>query len=467
MASRSISDYIHFQKENFLKTREAINKVPDAGSLSKKIEKQYLFIAKEAQARQLELQSLTPVANDLLSLFATAQNMDTLLSNSGFGEEVEQKVGLDVELRDMSVELARFSSQTKQINGQIEALSTLLNNMDGILSHLDQVNGELIEYCANLNKQQESVNASFLQDGQLHILNINPTAVSSLKSLQGRLNALRSVAAIGSGRFPKEVSYINSKGERATTSVFGLVYSLRQLIINILGGYGEALSTVYAMTKAEEMLEQAFGKNPNIVIGGTGTKKLSNGQTAKSDVQLNYSEDNVNLTIGISAKAQLLKSNKTTITTFQTSKLAVFLRGIEKNLEYNFLNNLYHGRTSANEQILLNRYIAAMNFDNAVTGWNLGDKVMFLSYLDRVISISDFYNMVIKAGQNSVTNYPSLSIPGVKTVTKSDFVGDIDATKVDEIIDNTPAAKAQLAWDRSDAIRKALLGINSQIQFKH
>ena len=75
--------------------------------------------------------------------------------------------------------------------------------------------------------------------------------------------------------------------------------------------------------------------------------------------------------------------------------------------------------------------------------------------------------MVIKAGQNSVTNYPSLSIPGVKTVTKSDFVGDIDATKVDEIIDNTPAAKAQLAWDRSDAIRKALLGINSQIQFKH
>ena len=58
------------------------------------------------------------------------------------------------------------------------------------------------------------------------------------------------------------------------------------------------------------------------------------------------------------------------------------MRGIDKQLEYSFLNNLYHNRTSLNEQMIINRYIAAINFDDAVTGWNLGDRVLFLSYLD-------------------------------------------------------------------------------------
>ena len=94
------------------------------------------------------------------------------------------------------------------------------------------------------------------------------------------------------------------------------MYSLRQLIINILGGYGEAMTAIYAMDKADELIQEMFGKNPNIIIEGAGTSKMSNGQTSKSDVKLRYSEGNVNLDIGLSAKAQLLKSSKSTTTTF-------------------------------------------------------------------------------------------------------------------------------------------------------
>ena len=432
MGNKELLDYIHFQRDNFLKSRQLLGAEPDLASLSASIHKQYEIIAKEAQKRQLELQSLTPAASDLLSLFATSNNINELISNSGIDNDVYNSISFDKELRDMSIALSRFSSETKAADNQIEKLSALLSDMDSILNHL----------------------------------NINPTAISSLKSLQGRLQALKTVqSSATSGRFPNVITYTNSKGEQAQTSVFGLVYTLRQLIINILGGYGEAVSAIYAMSKADELIEKAFGKNPNIVIEGSGTQKLKNGQTAKSDVQLRYSEDNVNLTIGVSAKAQLLGSSKT-VTTFQTSKLEVFLRGIEKNLEYIFLNNLYHGRTSINEQMILNRYIAAMNFDNAVTGWNLGDRVIFLSYLDKVISVADFYNAIINKGKAKVSNYPAISIPGISKKL-SDFKGDADATTIDEILDLTPLDKSSIAWERSNQIKQIMMNLHAQIHYAH
>lgn len=466
MGNKELLDYIHFQRDNFLKSRQLLGIEPDLASLSASIHKQYEIIAKEAQKRQLELQSLTPAASDLLSLFATSNNINELISNSDIDSDVYNSISLDKELRDMSIALSRFSSETKAVDNQIEKLSALLSNMDSILNHLNIINGELLEYCAKLPEhQQESVNASFNNEG-LHILNINPTAISSLKSLQGRLQALKTVqSSTASGRFPNVITYTNSKGEQAQTTVFGLVYTLRQLIINILGGYGEAVSAIYAMSKADELIEKAFGRNPNIVIEGSGTQKLKNGQTAKSDVQLRYSEDNVDLTIGVSAKAQLLGSNKT-VTTFQTSKLEVFLRGIEKNLEYSFLNNLYHGRTSINEQMILNRYIAAMNFDNAVTGWNLGDRVIFLSYLDKVISVADFYNAIINKGKTKISNYPSVSIPGVNKKL-SDFKGDASATTIDEILDMTPLDKSSIAWERSNQIKQIMMNLHAQIHYAH
>ena len=466
VGNKDILDYIHFQRQNFLKARTLIGEEIDITSLSAAIHEQYKMIAEKAKKRQSELQSLTPVASDLLSLFATSNNINELISNSNIDNDVYNSISFDQELRDMSIALSKFSSETKDVDNQIERLSKLLSDMDSILNHLNVINEELLEYCAKLPEhQQESVNASF-NSGGLHILNINPTAISSLKSLQGRLEALKTVQSSStSGHFPNSVTYTNSKGEQSQTSVFGLVYTLRQLIINILGGYGEAVSAIYAMSKADELIQQAFGRNPNIIIEGSGTQKLKNGQTAKSDVQLKYSEDNVNLTIGVSAKAQLLKSSKT-ITTFQTSKLEVFLRGINKNLEYSFLNNLYHGRTSINEQMILNRYIAAMNFDNAVTGWDLGDKVLFLSYLDKVISVADFYDAIINKGKTKISNYPAISIPGINKKLVQ-FNGSPDNTIIDEIEDTTPLDKSSVAWERSDKVKQIMMNLHAQIHYAH
>ena len=106
------------------------------------------------------------------------------------------------------------------------------------------------------------------------------------------------------------------------------------------------------------------------------------GQSPKGDT---YNEDGVSVSMGISAKAQQSSSEGRTTpitTTFQTSALSVFLQAVvlNKQEEYIFLNQLYHGMSAAKEQGALRRYIAAANFDKAVTGFGFDkNEVVFLS----------------------------------------------------------------------------------------
>jgi archaellum component FlaC len=90
------------------------------------------------------------VASDLLSLFATSNNINELISNSNIDNDVYNSISFDQELRDMSITLSKFSSETKDVDNQIERLSKLLSDMDSILNHLNVINEELLEYCAKL-----------------------------------------------------------------------------------------------------------------------------------------------------------------------------------------------------------------------------------------------------------------------------------------------------------------------------
>ena len=469
MASKpNMLNYVHFQRDNFLEARQLLGAKVDESKISSKIQSHYRKLAKNANERQLLLEQQSPVAQELLSIFATSDNIAELIMpyvEDGVQDYLVGKNSIDQELRDMSAEVSGFYTKIKNTDNQVQVLSNLLSGIDNTLNDMSKVNGALIEYCASLaDTQKDSFNESFNANGNLHILNINPTAISSLSSLKSRIETLRKITNTPSGmKLPEKVSYINSKGEQATTSVSNLVFSMRQLLINILGGYGEALSAVYAMSKADEIIHEAFGNIPNITISGSGTQKLTNGQTSKSDIKIAYNDNSVNINMGISAKAQLLGTGKKTTTTFQTSRLEVFLRGLLKNYEYNFLNNLYHGVTSSNEQVLLNRYIAAMNFDNAVTGWNLGDNVILLSYLNKVISVADFYNSIIK-NSNKISDYPNLSIKGLKD-NMNIWVG--EHSEIATIDDETPLEKSVLAWERSKAIRQILMGLQAQIQYTH
>jgi hypothetical protein len=79
--------------------------------------------------------------------------------------------------------------------------------------------------------------------------------------------------------------------------------------------------------------------------------------------------------------------------------------------------------SAAKEQGALRRYIAAANFDKAVTGFGFDkNEVIFLSYLDRVITVSDFFMALLSTPDKKL---PTLSFPKVKASIGS-FVGKID-----------------------------------------
>ena len=88
IGNKDMLDYIHFQRDNFLRTRQALGAEVNTASLSSDIHKKYLEIAAVAMSRQNELRALTPIADDLLSIFATSQNMGTLLENSNIDNEI-------------------------------------------------------------------------------------------------------------------------------------------------------------------------------------------------------------------------------------------------------------------------------------------------------------------------------------------------------------------------------------------
>lgn len=468
MAKNNMLEYLHYQRNNFLETRPDLKATVNVNNVHSRIKKEYNRIAKAAKSREEDFKSLSPVANDMLSLFATTQNLSQLMGNDtqvDAGVDAQMQSGsFDQHLRDAASAAAGFNDRLKHTSNKVDELNNLLSQISSLLDNLDVINAELLEYCANLPEhQKESVNASFRADGKLQILNINPTAASSLRGLKSRLDSINQAQGAAGGGFPQSVTYINSKGETKTTSVAGAVYSMRQLIINILGGYGEALSAIYAMSKADEIIEKMAQQDPKLTVSGSGTTKLQ-GQTAKSDVKVTYKDNQVNLSVGVSAKAQLHKSKKSTITTFQTSKLKVFMgvKSFTKKMEYNFFNNIYHGVTNNEEQVALNRYLAALNFDNAVTGINIGDNVMFLSYLDRVLTVSEFYNSIAKH-KGKISDFPRIALSGF-TQSKSDWEGENEGVAS---VDDTPLEKNSLAWERSRAMRNIILDLQAQIQYTH
>ena len=131
----------------------------------------------------------------------------------------------------------------------------------------------------------------------------------------------------------------------------------------------------------------------------------------------------ITLSFGISAKAQAINKGKKVTTTFETTKLKTFFdKYIQANNfeKYVFYNNLYHGLTSTAEMQYLRRKYAAEALLDAITGSNQGENVLFLQYLDSLVRLDEFFELLAFAPQNQL---PSLSIVGANKIkTSNDFV---------------------------------------------
>ena len=431
----------------------------EVGGLEKyasEIKAMYTRMAMDAKNRLEGRVSASESFDKLISLISSVE--DDSINKFLNGEDLLQKIN------EVRTDTYAALSSISKAEGELEKISTLLSGINGIINEIGNIDKRLLDfYASSAPERQASLNTLFQNGNNISILNINPAALTSLETLKNRAQVLEKM--VTTGNLGMTTNFKKSDGTIKTYSVSGAIYGVIQLITNILGGYGEAVAGLIADNKLNEMLVDIAKDNPNITlsdasVSGTGASKI-NDKVSKSDITISYNENGVSINVGISAKAQKFSGGKKT--TFQTSKLEVYLQSINKKLQYVFLNSLYHNRTTSNDYIIANRYIAAKNFDNAVTGINFaGDQqVYFLFYLNKVYTVADFYNSIAQ-NANNIKALPFLSVQG-KQKALSDFVGKNPVEREDL----TPRQKSLLAWQRSRQVRNVMMSLQTQIQYKH
>lgn len=384
----------------------------------------------------------------------------TELIRKGIGESTSTSYALK-QAATAQQQIAVLDNYIKYIHDVINAFEK--SNEDYMKYILDQYQGDA--------KALANINSLFSTGNKLNLLVINKTALTSFDTLKERVGQLESASgSLKSGRKPARVQYKNK-----TVSYDSLIYPMHYLFSNILGGLGEGLGASFAIKSLNEFLQTLEDENMTVNIEGTGTEKAEGGSTKKADYTISVDNENgsITLSFGISAKAQAINKGRKVTTTFETTKLKTFFdKYIQANNfeKYIFYNNLYHGLTSTVEMQYLRRKYAAMALLDAITGANQGENVLFLQYLDSLVRLDEFFELLASSPQNQL---PSLSIIGANKVQASnDFVtrrGDKLNTllKDPDYRDLTPNSKSIVAWVRSRQAFKTLNELTTQIQYTH
>lgn len=467
--------YIHYHKQNYLDYKNKMAPMDMNWGLISTIYSQ------DAATLRKRMAAIENISNkDGKSLVEALGVINDLNGGSDVLNEVEKQIATEVtELirkgigESTSTSYALKHAATAQ--QQIVVLDNYIKYIHDVINAFEKGNEDYMKYILEQyqgdSKALANINSLFSTGNKLNLLAINKTALTSFDTLKERVGQLESASgSLKSGRKPARVQYKNK-----TVSYDSLIYPMHYLFSNILGGLGEGLGASFAIKSLNEFLQTLENENMTVNVEGTGTEKAEGGSTKKADYTISVDNENgsITLSFGISAKAQAINKGRKVTTTFETTKLKTFFdKYIQANNfeKYIFYNNLYHGLTSTAEMQYLRRKYAAMALLDAITGANQGENVLFLQYLDSLVRLDEFFELLASSPQNQL---PSLSIIGANKVQVSnDFVtrrGDkLNALLKDpDYRDLTPNSKSIVAWVRSRQAFKTLNELTTQIQYTH
>lgn len=467
--------YVHYHKQNYLDYRKKYNYEID---ISESLASIYNKNAKEIRKQMSALKNLSN--KDGQTVVDALGLMNDVNGNSSVYAEMNEQIIMNVTEKirqgiQRSVGTSAAIKQTTSIDKEIKLLDDYIKYIKDTISAFEKGNEDFFSYL--LSKYQNNtnvlnnVNNLFSVGNSLSLLAINKTALTSFDSLKQRVvqleNAKKSLKANGKNET------LNYKGKTVSYSSF--IYPMHQLFINILGGIGEGFGATYALKTLEDFLKTLESDNMKVTVEGTGTEKTAEGMTKKADysITINNETGEMSLSFGISAKAQALKKGKKVTTTFETTKLKNLLNKyiILNNIEYYiFYNNLYNNMLSNAEMQYLRRKIAAQAMLDAVTGKGQGENVLFLQYLDELVSVDDFFESLSHSPQNRL---PTISITGVSKIkSNNNFITRRGKQlnillQQEEYKDLTPEDKSIVAWIRSRQVIKAMNELTTQIQYVH
>lgn len=467
--------YIHYHKQSYLDYKNKNIEIDMNWGLISSIYGQDAAILRK---RMGAIENITN--KDGKSLVEALGTINDLNGNSNTLNEIEKKVAIDVtELIRKGISESTSTSyalkQAATAQQQIGILDNYIKYIHEVISAFEKGNEDYMKYILDQyqgdTKALANINSLFSMGNKLNLLAINKTAITSFQTLKERVSQLEAARnSLKVGSKPERVQYKNK-----TLSYDSLIYPMHYLFSNILGGLGEGLGASFAIKSLNEFLQTLESEDMTVDIEGTGTEKIEGGSTKKADYTISVDNENgsINLSFGISAKAQAINKGRKVTTTFETTKLKTFFdKYIQAdNFEkYIFYNNLYHGLTSTAEMQYLRRKYAAMALLDAITGSNQGENVLFLQYLDNLVKLDEFFESLARASKNQL---PVLSVIGANKIkTSNDFVtrrGDKlnELLKTEGYTDLTPESKSLVAWVRSRQTFKTLNELVTQIQYVH
>lgn len=445
--------YIHYNSQNYLEYKKTHGLAIDMAESLNSIYKNHAAIMRNqmSEIKQLTNKDGQNIA-DALGL------INDVSGNSNAYSEMSDRIAAEVaeQIRkgiQQSVGTSAALKQTSSVEKEIQLLDNYIRYLKDTIDIFNKGNEDYFNFILSKYKNNTNITSNitnlFSIGNTLNLLAINKTALTSYQSLKQKLkqlqNAKKSLKASGKN----ETIVYNNK----TVSYSSFIYPMHQLFINILGGIGEGFGATYALKTLEDFLQTLETDDMKVTVAGTGTEKAIGGTTKKADysITINNETGELSLSFGISAKAQALKKGKKVTTTFETTKLKnllnkyIQLTNIE---EYIFYNDLYHNFTGNAEMQYLRRKIAAQAMLDAVTGKNQGENVLFLQYLDELVSVDDFFAELAQLPQNRM---PTISILGAGKIRSSnDFITRRGKQlnkllKQDEYKDLTPEDKSIVA----------------------
>lgn len=464
--------YVHYHKSNFLQYRKNLQMTPEI--LTAETYAQY---GEDARYFQKQMSALKRITNEDGRNIADVMGLINDINNGAMNATIENKISQDLPLSireglsatyQTSAAMKRSNSNVEQ---QIAILDKYLKSIHGIIDEIKK-NDEMymnfiLDKYTNDTKATDNIKTLFKNNDGLSLLAINKTALTSYESLKNKIAQLemekqKLQAGTATGKI------LNKDGKMISYSSF--IYPMHFLFTNILGGLGEGVGASVALKYLNDFVKDIKIPDVTISLEGTGTAKIEGGSTSKADytIKINSTTGQIDLSFGISAKAQFMKNHKKIKTTFETTKVYKILMENNQQVKYLFYNSLYHN-TNDEWATAVRRYLVAKNMRNAVAGSSQGENVLFLQYLDSIIGLDDLFQIFASSAFNQL---PTLSIEGAKGVrTASDYVTrkgqKLKSVMEKNNIDLNPNDKNIVAYVRS---RQAIMKMNdlkAQIQWSH
>lgn len=481
--------YIHYHEINY----EDDVKKYDIEHTQNMIRNKYTELKHEAGNRIAALNASLPNGIEVMDFVNQINQLIKQGANTKILGNVNSENIMNMfKLSTSSTSMAEAVAHANSAKEKARILNSYLKEIDQVMNLVKTLDNNLaIYYKRQMDlKTKSNIVSLFGNEDNMSVININKAGVTAFNNLKNKIDALRKTAIQNTGKGQKFVNriiqykHIDKDGKTSirTRKAMDELYGISNQLFNIQGSIGEAVNAVYALEIADNIMNNFIKDsrsipNMRIEVLGTGNNRIG-GTTSKADEIIRVTYPNVeidakqvgsNENIGYDVTTNIRISTKAIEfgdtasghnIKFLTTTVRNILSKVENFYQYYFLNGLAfkHYNKRSGYYPALNRYIAAQNFDTALTGAGF-DNVVLLGFLDKIITIQDVYNSILLG-----KNYPRVSIGGITAV-------DLAAINPDALPDGgkdeNPMTKNVYAIQRSHRIFNEMMKLQAKVMWQH